>query len=363
MLRITSLSLSIATLVTVSGCGLLTKTTSLLVNEPDNYVEAESVPTLVVPNDLDNNIVNDWIIPDIAYLPSAKLYPKGVPKPVALLSDSDPDSILIQKLGERRWMVVQRKPESVWPMLRQYLTHYGIALERNDAATGLIVSEQLNYSARASDDPVKILVTAEDVEMHDTDFLVYRVEQGIRRGTTEVHLRYASKGQNPEDLMWGSASDFGALEGKLLMQVAEFDTSGLVAETVSRVGQVVAMKPKADIVRDALGYPILILNVDADRAWATIGQALKEAQIIEPDIDEDARKFTFSVTDLISESKSGFFSRIIPGRSSNVDDEKVTLLIVTSDSSQHVIVTNSNGEKLGEEVAEQILSLVRQYAA
>ena len=362
MLKFASLTLTTISWLMVCGCGLVSKTASILVNEPDNYVQAESVPTLVVPTDMDNNVENDWVIPDIAYIPSAKLYPEGAPRPVALIGDTDPNSILIQKLGERRWMVVQRKPESVWPMMLQYLTYHGISLANDDAAAGTIVSGMLKYSDRAAEDPVKVLADAEGIDARDSDFLVYKVEQGIRRGTTEVHLRYAREGQNVEDLIWGGESEFGALEGKLLTQAAEFDTAGLVEESISLLGQTVASKPKAEILRDALGYPLLILNVDVERAWATIAQALKEAEVEDPEIDEEARKFTFLLENLLTESKGGFFSRIIPGGSSR-SDEKVTLLVVTSDSSQHVIVTNANGEKLSEEVAEQVLSLVRQYAA
>lgn len=362
MRKFVTVGSTIGILLVTTGCGVFTKTASILVNEPDSYVEAESVPSLVVPEDMDDNIENNWIIPDIAYIPSAKLYPKSVPAPVALIGDADPNSILIQKLGERRWMVVQRKPESVWPMLLQYLNYHNIALESDDPELGTVVSGHLNYSERGDEDFVKVLVDAEGVDARDSDFLVYKVEQGIRRGTTEVHLRYAREGQQVEDLDWGRESEFGTLEGKLLTQAAEFDTSGLVEESISLLGQTVASKPKAEIVRDALGYPLLILNVDPERAWATIGQALKEAEIGNPEIDEETRKFTFPLDSLLGEEKGGILSRLIPGGSPR-ESQRVTLLVVTSDASQHVIVTNSTGEKLAEEVAEQVLSLVRQFAA
>ena len=85
--------------LTLVGCGLLKQSVGLMVNERDNYLEANEVETISVPSDLEGERIADiWEIPDIEEIPAAKFYSSAAPRPISIVGDADPDLIRIQKL-------------------------------------------------------------------------------------------------------------------------------------------------------------------------------------------------------------------------------------------------------------------------
>ncbi|MCY4655724.1 MAG: outer membrane protein assembly factor BamC [Gammaproteobacteria bacterium] len=364
-LRVSTVLLSLSLL---SGCAI-NMVGNLFVAEKDNYLAAKTVDELKVPQDLDTSRIQDaWVIPEIPEQPAARVYPSGAPKPATIVGENDPNTIRIKRLGERRWMVLQRKPETVWPLVRQFFRQYGLVVEVERPEQGEIVTGPLDLSGDTLDPDFVALVGEHLPTADNGDYLVFRIEQGIKRGTSEIHMRYLKEDQQESSEMWLEGnSERGELEGKLLTAVAEFDVSALSEQTVSSIGRQIATEPKASLVRNDAGHPILLINVDFDRAWATVSRALESAEIEVTNTDREAQSFQIVLPSLDAESqmrKRGFLGIMFGGRDRNKAGAQEALVRIDGEESVFkVLVTSTDGEFVETDYAEQFLAMLREHAA
>lgn len=367
-MRIPKLAIVFGVFLLLSGCAVR-MVTDIFVAEKDNYLVAETVPELEIPNDLDgSNIEDAWIIPDIPDQPAARTYPAGAPKPATIVGENDPNTIRIKRLGERRWMVLQRNPETVWPLVRQFLRYYSVSVEAESPEEGEIVTGRLNFEPGAMDPELLDMIRENLPSANSGDYMVFRIEQGIRRGTSEIHMRYLKPDQKPYPSMWldGSA-DVSDLEGKLLTAVAEFDVSELSESTVSSIARQIATEAKASVVRDDVGYPVLMINVDFERAWASISKALESAAVEIAEVNRDEQMFQIVLPRLESESQKrrrGFMGFMIGGRkASKAKDPEAFIHLQQQGSAYAISVTKVDGENVEVDYAEQFLAMLREHAA
>ena len=263
-------------------------------------LQPKTVPELSIPPDLDGSKIQDaWIIPEIPEQPAARTYPAGAPKPATIVGENDPNTIRIKRLGERRWMVLQRNPETVWPLVRQFLRYYSMSVEAERPEDGEIITGKLDFEAGIMDPELLDLIRENLPSAANGDYMVFRIEQGIRRGTSEIHMRYLGPDQEPYSGMWleGSA-ETGELEGKLLTAVAEFDVSELSESTISSIARQIATEAKASVVRDDAGYPVLNINVDFERAWASILKALESASVEVAEANREEQVFSNNLAEV-----------------------------------------------------------------
>ena len=78
-------------------------------------------------------------IPEVVEQPITKVFPREAPRPDVLVG-RDFDAVRIQRLGDRRWIVLGDPPAQVWPLTKQFLADNGVALGREDAAAGSVDS-------------------------------------------------------------------------------------------------------------------------------------------------------------------------------------------------------------------------------
>ncbi len=353
--------------LTLIGCGLVKRSFGMMVNERDNYLEAQENEKIDVPSDLEGlRIVDIWEIPDIEEIPAAKYYPNAAPRPVSIVGDADPDLIRIQMLGDRRWMVIQRKPDTVWPLVRQFLTFYAIEVESEKPAEGVIVTKPLELLSSNSDSMVHTAIRTENPDADDDDRLMFRVEQGMRRGSSEVHLQYVASADMVKYVDWRLPSKQSEATSAVLRQLAQFEVDDVSDEAVSRIGQDVATLPKIELLRDDLGFPSLRFNVDFERAWATILAALErspygivtrdaDTRLIELDVDED------KLSRLQREELDVLLDEI---RKQKEEDEPIVVQLEVRpfEQSNDIKIKRSDGKELTLDLAEHFLLAIQQFA-
>ena len=352
----------------LAGCTVFSKTVSIMVNEKDNYLDAQELEKLEIPPDLEGGRIADiWEIPDIETIPAAKYYATKAPRPLSIVGDSDPDLIRIQKLGERSWMVLQRKPDTVWPLVRQFLTFNGVEVAEEQPNSGVIVTHPLNISKPDRTSLLHATVRTENPEAKDNDFLVFRVEQGMRRGSSEVHLKYLANERELQYVDWSLPSKQPELSNTILRQLAQFEVDDIGDQAVSRIGQAVASEPKIELIRDDNGFPILRFNVDFERTWATvltalergpygIGQSERESKVI--DLDIDSRKL-----DRTQRRVLGELLEEIQRRARSETPIVIRLQVSPLDQVNEIKPSRTDGEDLTLELAEHFLVMIQQFAS
>ena len=343
-------------LAALSGCRYLSDDKGLFVDPRDDYLEAEVGRPINVPPDLtDARIVDSWPIPLARAPDAAKTYPGQPPRPEVFVG-SDVDAVKIQRLGARSWVVLPDAPEQVWPLIKQFLADNGVTVGREDPPGGVIESAWIVLADREYADVVRGAIRSGEREAEESVpsryRLRFRVERGIRRGSTEVHVEHDRAAVAGDE----AAPPIAAVQAEMTTKLADYFAHAVTA-TVSMVGKDIAAASKAQIVKDAAGYPSLRLHVDFDRAWATVGQALDRAEVELDGTDRDAGIYRalFPV-----DGKAGWLRRLAPGKGGR---DAVVIIHLTREGERVLVrVRDENDRPVAVELAEQVLLTLREFA-
>ncbi len=339
-----------------------------------DYTEIHTTPELVIPSHMDAIEVEDlWVVPEIEDRPLAPFFGNEVPRPRPIVGDSDLELVSIQNLGPNRsWVVVQRAPETVWPVMKQWIQDAGIEIRQEDRRNGSLFSEPITFEDAEADSPRALIDQGKlDVEISGgTDWIAVQLENGFRRGSTEVHVRYVNESSDAEvtSIEWPERSVSIDIERALLNNLAKYDASGYVAPTVSIEAANISLKPKVEVVEDEEGFPALIFHVDFTRAWATIQKALNNAEIDILSQDSANSYFEVEVSENVLRSKQkSFFRRLIRlgNEGTNKYPSTVRILMEASEDVEDMYtikLTNVESEdSIPVEFARELLLILREH--
>ncbi len=352
-------------LMLLTGCGWMSDDKGFFVDRSNDYLKAKEGPPLVVPEDLSStSIQNTMAIPQISSTQRHVNFEGGAPRPEAIYAREEAEGVKIQKLGDQRWLLVPQPPAVVWPKVKQFFADNGVAIELEQPQTGRIDTEWMTISSKAARDVVRLSISdAKQAAGVATgrDRVRVLIEPGIRDRSTEIHLRYEndSKSMPHEDVM-PAQSDIVEVETQLLNELGGYIAANVADASISFVARNISTQSKAELQRDASDLPTLRLNLDFDRAWATVNQALHEAKLDVTDVDRSAGVFYVTVTDqmLNQEEKPSIWTRWF--RSEH--KRKVTILMEPKPPGFDLTVFDDNGQRTSSDVAEQILIMIREFA-
>ncbi|MCY4342265.1 MAG: outer membrane protein assembly factor BamC [Gammaproteobacteria bacterium] len=359
-------------LLTLGGCGWFSDDRGFFVNRADDYIDARQAPRLVIPEDLGETLEDPFPIPPVPAQENPRFFPGRAPLPDAIYANDNRDAIRIQRLGERIWLVVPEAPTTVWPKIKQFLAENGVAVASEQPGRGRITTEWLSIADESYRDVVRTLL--QDVKSpggeSERDRLLLQVEQGLRELTSEVHMRHQADSES--GLTRETPGDLGQLasaavdvERRLLNELGAYIAARVAEQTVSMVAQEIAGQAKSELARDEAGQPILRLFLDEERAWATLVQALENAGVEVLETDRQARVHRIRISDevLLGEEQPGFFRRLLSSRGGGDVPEVQLRLHPVEDGHYALSVRDQAGRSVPVEFAQQVLVLVREFAA
>ncbi len=357
--------------VLLTGCSWLSDDKGIFVDRSNDYIDAREGPELLIPNDLGGRLEDPFPIPQIPTQPNSSFYPGRPPLPDAIYSNDNRDEVRIQRLGDRRWLVVPEPPTRVWPKIKQFLAENGVAVMAEVPGQGRITTEWLEITDEEYRDVIRTLL--QDARTADSlstgrERLFLRIEQGLRQLTSEVQVRHAndSVGVPAPDTVVDLlllTSHLSGVEQAMLNELGTYIAARVAEQTVSMVAQEIAGQKKAVLERDSSGDPILRLYLDEERAWATLGQSLSNAEVDVIDQNRDAGIYYVNITEnvLTGEEEPGFFRRLFTFGG----DDGFELLIRLSKKAEreHVLtVHDAEGRTIQRELGQQVLVLIREFA-
>lgn len=284
----------------ISGCGSMFGPEGYFRDRGDDYLKADVLEPISVPEGVEQLEREQlYVIPPIATENIDISTTFETPRPQALTDNAFSDRVKIQKLDEKRWVLVSAAPTEVWPQVRGFLSRNNLEVVYTDAATGVIETGWLKF-------------TNDEVTQNKYRL---RIEQGIQPDTTEIHVLHYSIDRSAgsgEKIDWPETSTNAQREAWLVDELAGViatDTSG--SQAASLLAQTIGLSDKVTLNVEG-DEPVLILNVNYTRAEATVVQALDKegftfwARNREPDIFyvhyERADK---------EEEEPGFFGRLL----------------------------------------------------
>lgn len=359
-------------LLLVAGCSWFSDDKGIFVDKSDDYLQASQNPPLRIPNTLNARPIEDpFPIPEITDRLRPEYYPGQPPRPDTIYANDNRDEVRIQRLGERRWLVIPEPPTTVWPKVKQFLAENGVGLSWESPQQGRLDTEWLQVDPGQPYRDVIRQVIREGKESgvldEGEDRLRIRVEPGLRERTTEVHLRHENSDfapPSPPELrdLRGVASHSATIEQEALTELGAYIAARVAQQTVSMVAQDIGDEVKSSIDIDSHGDPVLRLRLDRERAWATLGQALARAEIDVLEANEQAGSYLITLPENLDvESEPGFFRRLFTFGGPDMRD--LRLQLEPTDGGFVVTARNADGEALEREFGQQVLVLIREYAS
>ncbi|MCB5191660.1 outer membrane protein assembly factor BamC [Methylobacillus arboreus] len=323
MNRFTIKPVLLATLLTltVSGCSIP------FINTESDYKAAGRSRPLEVPPDLTNISASDaYAIPGAATSYSdysQTLNESGQQENVQDKLLPNADGVRMERAGAQRWLVVKAAPEKVWPVIREFWTDLGFAVQVENPQTGVMETEWVDPSSLDPTDKSYLekfqgwldkLNSLQNRQKFRT-----RIDRGIEEGTTEIYMSHRAVSNVPDD----GKVKVRTIAGEVEMGYAPTktkrtgaDESRAIAEDIDaellrrlmvRLGveeqksrTIIANATpelRASINKEADNTLSLSTNDAFDRAWRRVGLALDRIGFVVEDRDRSSGIFYVRYTD------------------------------------------------------------------
>lgn len=254
---------------TLSGCGVLFGEDGYFRNREDDYLKADSLKPLKVPEALNREALGQlYDVPaltreDLAYAQDTEDF--EVPRPEPLSVNALQEQVKIQSLEGDRWILVNVDPAELWPRIRAFLADNNLEVASTNTDLGLMETSWVSFK----DDPSRI------------DRYRIRIDRGVQPDTSEIHILHMSLDRDSATqaqlTSWPEESASDEREGFLLDELA----ASLAAEDMGAAGgtsliaQNIGGQVKARI-DNIDGEPVLELELSRPRALATVSHSAKQ---------------------------------------------------------------------------------------
>jgi outer membrane protein assembly factor BamC len=290
-----------------------------------NYYSDKSVTSLEVPPDLTkptyensfrlSEYVGD-IDPNTVNLSSRDKLEEQKQKVLTVPSD-----IKVKKSGTRRWLVVDKNPDLIWSLSRQFLKEKGFIIKKSNKKIGVMETDYLEN--KPADIPAKSMgfirsmlqSTIDNVNytLPSVDSYKVRIEPLDSGNKSEVHLSVSSmaevitgSGKN-ETTLWQSKERNIALENEMLYELMLYLGGDSASARERIINAQEEGKISVSLVDGLNGYAKLQFKLNLIDTWDNMSWAISDLNInLE---DKDLKEKTFYIQ-VARTSDKGIMSKI-----------------------------------------------------
>ncbi|MCP5013955.1 MAG: outer membrane protein assembly factor BamC [Ketobacter sp.] len=344
-------ALMITALLALSGCSYLFGDKGQFRERALDYKQAESVAPLVVPDTMDSKPIKQrYPIPRIGqadfFEPEES---DSVPRPQSLLNVNEAAGLELRQDGDKMWLVVERPQDDLWSQLTEFAAS-NVSIDRSDRNAGLIETGWLAPRRLPSEEgfwkSVGRFFSFGGGEQRDR--FQIRMEPGKAEETSVVrvnHLRL--KTPLPETIEWPQVPDNVELVTIVYDELMLFLEQGGRKAGASVLSQDLKVLPKYTMTRDGNGYPILVINLDFNHAWLSVGQALAKAKVGVTDLDRTLGIYYLSEKATVVEDDAEV-------------EKELQLRLISSESGIQVAVQVDDDTLAPEQQSARILNRLRE---
>jgi len=265
--------LSLWLCLSLSGCSSLFGDQGLFPSRSSDYLRAEVAAPIALPGgERKSALGSDYPIPDLA-LSQVLEETFSVPRVDARVDVDSKGSVRIQRLDRQQWLLVNAPAGQVWPLINRFLRDNGIALQRDAVDRGLLET---------------VWLTADETPQRREQYRLTLVA-GVQPNTTEIRVlqRAMAAGEEVDETSsaWPIQSSVALREDNMLNLLAEYLAESPQQSSYSLLAQGIGSASKVALAYDDQGRPYLDLQLPFDRAWASLGLALKKSSYRIEDLD------------------------------------------------------------------------------
>ena len=325
VIKVLRFTLAIAAFSSLAACSWMFGEDGYFPDKSNDYLKAEEAADIELPEHVDRQkIETEYPIPELAL---SQVLPDKfeVPRVEALDVVDNKGSVRIQRFEGQQWVLVNASASQTWPLIVNFLSSNGVPLAIADGTRGLIETDWLASDSFSTPiiDPVSLssldLNAAEKAEADKVDRNEvkerYRfvLKAGVQKDTTEVLVkqREVALSSDVETVSWQGDSSTKLREDNMVKLLSEHLANSPNQASHSLLAQGIGSASKVAMRYDDQGRPYLELQLPFDRAWASLGLALRKASYEVSDLDRSQGiYYAHYVPKSEKEKKRGFFKRL-----------------------------------------------------
>ena len=315
-----------------------------------NYQADEKVDNLVIP-------------PDLTIPNSENLFSEVI----ILKNDDDiiskAKNVEIKRDNYRRWLVVDKSPNEVWSLSKEFFRSYGFQIEKENQKIGLIETDYLEIETKVPDKSLGMIRSALSKALKTqyglpiADKYRIRIQPTNDPNKTEVYLTLTSIGEvvSGATKVWQPREKDVELETEMLLTLMIFIGSDRLEAISQLESDNIKSKEITSVFASENGFAVMLFPYDKKQSWSYLGWALDELDIDIEDRDPIATSYFINVT-----PSKGFFSKLL----STVSSTKTFQLIVKEvDTAKTEVIFVDISEDYDDEIIDYSFELFNKIAS
>ncbi len=360
-------------LVGLSGCGSMSLTDAGRID----YKSAGEKPvsTLEVPPDLTQlQRDNRYALPQTGTVTAsdyaAQRQMQSEVKDASSVALSQVGDMRIERAGQQRWLVVQKTPEELWPLLKEFWQDAGFLINVEMPDVGVMETDWAENRAKIPMDFIRRNLGKLIDSLYSTgerDKFRTRLER-TASGETEIYISHRGAteelvGSNNDTTVWTARPSDPELEAEFLSRVmVRLGADKQHSQTMAKQ-QDQRQAPKADLVNGEY----VQVEEGFERTWRRVGLALDRVGFTVEDRNRMQGLYYVRYVDQDADSKGsdakpGFFSSLFSSKTKDGMKAQQYLISVkqSADSSSRVEVLAKDGQPERSPVGSKILELLHE---
>jgi len=304
------LTLSIIPVIIISGCiseeDIKQVKNKTIGERAINYYSNKTVTSLEIPPDLTS--------PEYQNAFRLSEFVKDIDENMVSFSESKSnkkikvresfDGIEVKKSGDRIFITIDKEPDIVWSLAREFLKLQGFAINTADKKVGIIETDFLENRTEAPDQSIGLIRslirkgTGQSYSLPSVDKYRIRIEPINSGQKTELHLSLYSKEEviKPTDLkeqntVWKTKPRDPELEIEMLYRFMVFIGSDSTKAKEKIIQATENKKIKVEIKDGINGFSKLLFQEDILNTWDSLSWAFDKLNLQLDDKDIMERSF------------------------------------------------------------------------
>ncbi|ETN92423.1 Outer membrane protein assembly factor BamC precursor [Gammaproteobacteria bacterium MOLA455] len=330
-------ALNVVVILSLTGCGWLG-----LRDRSDDYLLAEETAVTVVPQGLDNAVLGQiYPIPQIP-VTSVELVEFDVPRPQPASVNTFEQSVKIQSLEGRRWVLINVPPSEVWPRVRNVLNRNGVPAALADGSEGIIETVWVKFNS----------------DEENSHRFRFQISPGVQLDSAEISAVHNQAARSQEDqAQWPKSSDDDQREKDMLSLLANDLAASADYASVSLLAQDIGGDAKVEVVTPEVSDPFILAKLSFDRTWASMLYSADRGGFVIVDQNRSAGVVFVNYTPESTE-EPGFFARLFSG-SEEILEANYRILVEAVGANVEIRIVGSEGQGLNKAETLRLLKILR----
>lgn len=287
--------------------------------------------------------------------------------PAASTAAATVGDVRIERAGSKRWLVVNRSAEQLWPLVRDFWKDSGFELPLDQAELGIMETDWAENRAKLPQDGIRRLVGKVFDALYDTgerDKFRTRLER-VSATSSEIYISHRGMvevytNERKDQTAWQPRPSDPELEAEFLRRLM-VKLGAPQEQARAAASNPAATKPSARVVTQG-SQSVVLIDESFERAWRRVGLALDRTGFTVEDRDRaKGTYFVRYVDPVMAKKEPGLFGRMFGSSGKEAEPQRYRINLNASagaSTSTTVAVLDNTGKPESSANAQRILKVI-----